>query len=89
MVWGAGPTGKAFAQTLLAKGVPLLAFVEVDPRKIGQTIRGAPVVAPAQLERYRLGLCLAAVGQPGAREEIRQALSGLGWSEMLDFLAVA
>jgi glycosyltransferase involved in cell wall biosynthesis len=89
VVWGAGPTGKAFAQTLRAGGVPLLAFVDLDPRKIGQTIHGAPVVAPARLERYRGGLCLAAVGARGARNEIREALHGLGWAEMIDFLAVA
>jgi glycosyltransferase involved in cell wall biosynthesis len=89
VVWGAGPTGKAFAQTLLAEQVPVLAFVELDPRKIGQTIHGAPVISPSDVERYRVGLCLAAVGQPGAREDIRQTLRGMGWSEMIDFVAVA
>ena len=80
---------KALAQSLLAEQVPLLAFVELDRRKIGQTIHGAPVVAPADVERYRGGLCLAAVGQPGAREDIRQTLRAMGWSEMIDFVAVA
>ena len=89
VVWGAGPTGKGFAQALLAEGVHLLAFVELDPRKIGQTIHGAPVIAPPEVQRYRGGLCRAAVGQAGARAEIRQTLLGLGWTEMKDFVAVA
>jgi glycosyltransferase involved in cell wall biosynthesis len=89
VVWGAGPTGKAFAQVLLAEGARVRAFVELDPQKIGQTIHGAPVIAPRDVDRYRGALCLAAVGQPGAREEIRQTLSALGWSEPEEFLAVA
>jgi hypothetical protein len=89
VVWGAGPTGKAFAQTLLAAGAHVRAFVDLDPRKVGQSIHGAPVVPPEGVERFRGALCVAAVGQPGARAEIRRTLSALGWSEMVDFVAVA
>jgi hypothetical protein len=32
---------------------------------------------------------VAAVGQRGAREEIREALRRLGWVERVDFVAVA
>jgi glycosyltransferase involved in cell wall biosynthesis len=89
VVWGAGPTGKSFARALLAEGALLRAFVDLDPRKIGQTVHGAPVVSPHEIERYRGALCLAAVGQAGAREEIRSTLSGLGWSDGVDFVCVA
>jgi glycosyltransferase involved in cell wall biosynthesis len=89
VVWGAGPTGKAFAQALLTGGVRVRAFVELDPRKIGQTIHGAPVIAPREVQGFRGAFCLAAVGQPGARAEIRQTLTGLGWTETVDFVAVA
>ena len=47
VVWGAGPIGKAWARGLTARGRAVRAFVEVDPRKIGQTIHGAPVVGVA------------------------------------------
>ena len=43
VVWGAGPTGKSLAREFARQGVSVLAFVEVDPRKIGQQIHGAPV----------------------------------------------
>lgn len=89
VVWGAGPTGKAFALTLLDRGVTVRAFVDVDPRKVGQEIHGAPVIPPEEVERYRGALSLAAVGQEGAREEIRGALEGAGWVEMKEFVAVA
>jgi cellulose synthase/poly-beta-1,6-N-acetylglucosamine synthase-like glycosyltransferase len=89
VVWGAGPTGKAFARALAAEGVRTRAFVDLDPRKIGQTIRDAPVLAPAGLERDAAALCVAAVGQPGAREEIRATLVAAGWREGMDFVAVA
>ncbi len=89
VVWGAGPTGKAFSRTLRGAGVEVRAFVELDPRKIGQEIHGAPVVAPAGVDRFRGAFCLAAVAQPGAREEVRAALVERGWREMEDFAAVA
>jgi len=88
-VWGAGPVGKAFARALLEAGVPVAAFVEVDPRKIGQEIHGAPVLdTPAGLALEGV-LHLAAVGQPGVRSELRRILSGAGLTEMRDFVAVA
>ncbi|HSR41704.1 MAG TPA: glycosyltransferase [Longimicrobiales bacterium] len=89
VVWGAGPTGKGFARSLRAAGVPLVAFVDLDPRKIGQEIHGAPVVAPEGISAFRGAFCVAAVGQPGARAEIRAALRDAGWREMEDFCAVA
>jgi glycosyltransferase involved in cell wall biosynthesis len=89
IVWGAGPVGKAFALELQAQQVPVRAFVELDSRKIGQTIHGARVVAPDALESYRGSFAIAAVGLPNARDEIRAALSAAGWTEGEDFVAVA
>lgn len=89
VVWGAGPVGKAFARELLAQGVTLRAFVDLDPRRIGQTVHGAPVVPPGAIERYRDALVLAAVGQPHAREQIRAELRARGWAEGREFCAVA
>jgi glycosyltransferase involved in cell wall biosynthesis len=89
VVWGAGPTGKAFSRCLAEAAVPVRAFVDLDPRKLGQEIHGAPVVRPEDVGAYRESLCLAAVGQDGAREEIRRELTARGWREMIDFCAVA
>jgi GT2 family glycosyltransferase len=89
VVWGAGPIGKLFAQELQAQDVEIRAFIELDQRKIGQTIHDAPVIAPADLEPFRGTFAIAAVGLPNAREEIRAALREHGWVEGKDFVAVA
>lgn len=88
-IWGAGPVGKGFARALVAAGTTVAAFVEVDPRKIGQRIHGAPVLdTPAGLA-LRGVVHLAAVGQPGGRATLRGILSGAGLVEGSDFTAVA
>jgi GT2 family glycosyltransferase len=97
VVWGAGPVGKRFARDLAAAGTPVAAFIDLDPRKIGQEIHGAPVVEPHQVTTLaghaaampKRALVLATVGQAGAREEIRAECRRLGLVEIEDFIAVA
>ncbi len=89
VIWGAGPVGKSFSRSLGEAGIPVRAFVEVDRRKIGQEIHGAPVVEVGESGGIRDALHLAAVGQPGARQELRGILRGMGLREMQDFVAVA
>jgi GT2 family glycosyltransferase len=89
VVWGAGPVGKAAARALLATSTPLLAFVDLDPRKLGQEIHGAPVLTVDEGLEVRRALHVAAVGQPGARERIRATLEGGGLKELEDFVAIA
>lgn len=89
VVWGAGPVGKAMARELAAAGVVIRAFIDLDPRKIGQEIHGAPVEEPSAIDRFRGALALAAVGSDAARAEIRTALDNAGWREMQDYCAVA
>ncbi|MFQ5889104.1 MAG: glycosyltransferase [Gemmatimonadota bacterium] len=89
VVWGAGRVGKAFARELLRQGLPVSAFVDLDRRKIGQMIHGAPVLDPAGFAPRREAFVLVAVGSPGARDEIRLALNALGRRELEDFRVVA
>lgn len=89
VIWGAGPTGKAMGRELLRQGGTLLGWVDLDPRKIGQEIHGAPVTDPGEAARHSHALFLGAVAQPGAREEIREAVRALGLRELEDFVAVA
>lgn len=87
-VWGAGPTGKRFARALEAHGLFADRFVDIDPRKIGSTRRGAPVVAPSSVARGTHSLVVA-VGARGARAIVRERLSRDGWHEGSDFVCVA
>jgi hypothetical protein len=89
VIWGAGRIGKAWSRALAGRGHPLAAFVEVDPRKLGGRIHGAPVVPVGAAGSLRGPLHLAAVGQPGARERIRGAAARLGLADGIDLVAVA
>lgn len=88
-IWGAGETGKATADALAVEGIRAVLFVEVDRKKIGRTVRGAPVVGYDQLARARGLPLLIAVGAPGARDLIRPELQAAGWEEVRDFRCVA
>jgi glycosyltransferase involved in cell wall biosynthesis len=89
VVWGAGPTGKAFSRALLDAGIAVLAFVEVDPRKIGQEIHGAPVVPIEAAAGFAEALHLGAVGRVGGRASVRAAAARIGLTEGREFVAVA
>jgi hypothetical protein len=89
VLWGAGPTGKAFADALAAERIAVKAFLEVDPAKIGRTARGAPVLAFREAPRFRGVPILVAVGAPGARELIRAELGAMGFQELRDYRCVA
>lgn len=85
---GAGPTGKHLARALEPLGLRAQRFVDIDPRKIGRTARGAPIVGPDALVRGQETLVVA-VGSRGARDEIRQRLAAAGWVETVDYLCAA
>ena len=89
IVWGAGPIGKGWARALGKAGRVVAAFVEVDRRKIGQTIHGAPVLPVERAHDLGGALHLAAVGQPGARARIRAEAARLGIVDGRDLVAVA
>lgn len=89
VIWGAGPVGKAFARELTAQGGRLRAFVDLSPRKQGQEIHDVMVLSPDQAGDLSSEFHLAAVAQPGGREEIRASLTRMGKRELDDFLAVA
>ena len=76
VMWGAGPTGKAFSRLFAEAGHALAAFIDVDPRKVGQEIHGAPVLDPAELGEPRGRIALGAVAGEGPRSEVRHALEG-------------
>jgi len=89
VVWGAGPVGKELMREFRRLGEIPKAIVEVHPRRIGETIAGAIVVGLNEVERYRDYLHLGAVGQPGARERIRQQATVAGLVEGENFFCCA
>lgn len=93
IIWGAGQIGRRISKHLQRNGVDLVAFVDIDPQKIGNTRRGAPIISPEDLPRvwklHETPLILAAVPSRGARGLIRAHLGGMGMVEGKDFLCVA
>jgi len=88
-IWGAGETGRALCDALAPEGIRPALFVDVDPRKIGRTVRGAPVIGHRDLPQARGLPLLVAVGAPGARELIRAELGAAGFVETRDFWCTA
>ena len=86
-VWGAGPTGKRLARELEKHGVSPARFIDIDPRKIGRTRRGAPVVGRDAIDREHT--IVVAVGARGARELVRADLASRGFVEGRDFVLAA
>jgi hypothetical protein len=83
VVWGAGPIGKGWARALAARGRTVRAFVEVDPRKLGRVIHGAPVVRVAGAAAHAGDVHLAAVGNAWSRAEIRRQAAALGLARLV------
>jgi glycosyltransferase involved in cell wall biosynthesis len=87
-IWGAGPTGRAWARALGARGYPVRGFVDVAQRRWGRTIQGAPVRAP-HAPRRGDGMIVVAAGGRGAREHVETWLQRCGLRPWADYLAVA
>lgn len=93
IIWGSGMMGRRLAKQLEKQNVPLVAFVDIDPKKIGNTRRGKPIVAPDALHdiwaRHKNPALLASVGARGARLLIRERLIKMGYVEGKDWWAAA
>jgi hypothetical protein len=70
-----------------------VAFVDIDPRKIGGVRRSRPILPPEELlvhwKRYQHPAILSAVGARGARAIVRRRLNGMGYVEGIDWWSAA
>jgi cellulose synthase/poly-beta-1,6-N-acetylglucosamine synthase-like glycosyltransferase len=98
VIWGAGRDGRRFARAWQVErstgdaGTPapeIVAFVDIDPRKIGRRRHGRPILDPESARGLLPdAFYVAAVGVPGARELIRSTLTSWGMTEGKAFLCV-
>jgi glycosyltransferase involved in cell wall biosynthesis len=85
---GAGPIGKRLARLLLALGVEVHGFFEVNPKRVGAIIAGVPVASSEELgSRWREAVLLSAVGIAGGRGRVREPAMRAGYAEGEDFFA--
>ena len=91
VIWGAGQTGRRISKHLLRDRAQVEAFVDIDPEKIGGTLRGKPIIDFDQLPSLidKDTVVLAAVGSRGARALIREQLRSIGLREGREFWCVA
>lgn len=88
-LWGAGrPTRRRF-DALVAAGIALRGYVDVDTKKIGGRADGLPVIAPEALPGPKECVVIAGVASRGARESIGAQLAARGFVEGHDWIAAA
>lgn len=85
--WGAGEVGKPWLREW-GRRAPA-AVVDINPRKVGGSIHGIPVIAPDGLPGPGETFTVVAVGARGARDEIRAWFAARGHTELRDFVFVA
>lgn len=89
LIWGAGPYGRWHGRHLREAGVTIDAFIDIDPRKIGnRVLSDVPVIAAATLGGPDGRLTLVCVASPGARALIAAELAARGHIEDVDWLAL-
>lgn len=88
-VWGAGRITRQRLRPLTARGVQIDAFVDIDPKKIGRTVAGVPVLAPADLPAPGRCFMLSYVAARGARDLIAAFLHERGYQLGRDYLLAA
>jgi glycosyltransferase involved in cell wall biosynthesis len=92
-IWGAGMTGRRLSKHLVREGVPLVAFVDVDEKKIGNTRRGKPILSSqdllAEWNKYQDPVLFTAVRARKAGPLIRASLEELELVEGEDWWAAA
>ena len=93
LIWGAGMTGRRLSKHLSREGLPLTAFIDVDPKKIGSTRRGKPIISqdelPSLWKQYHNPILLTAVRARKAQPLIRKNLEDLNLIEGQDWWAAA
>ena len=88
---GVGKDGKYWSKALREQGLRLEFWVDVNPRKIGREIHGAPVLSYEEFANLTNPPphLLITVGINGARESIRNFLDSNNYVEEKDFTCVA
>lgn len=88
-VWSGGRRSRRRIDALRDAGIEISAFIDVHPRRVGQTIAGTRVIHPDTLKTEREGFILVYVGSRGVRETVGQWLAENCFNEGEHFLFAA
>lgn len=86
LIWGAGRETRKRAEFLTEHGIEIVAYVDIDPRKIGNVVHGRPVLSEEEIPKPGTCFVVSYVASRGAREDIRGRLRRAGHSEKKDFI---
>ncbi|GAB4303432.1 MAG: glycosyltransferase [Desulfuromonadia bacterium] len=84
---GAGKEGRAWQRELAAVGIGVRSWVDLDPRKVGKILHGAPVRHALEIGGIPPPF-LVTIGIRGARDEVRTWLRDVGLREGIDVVCV-
>jgi glycosyltransferase involved in cell wall biosynthesis len=89
VIWGAGRKTRKRADLLLSKGFTPAAWIDIDPKKIGNRIKGIAVVSAEWLSTQSpRPYILNYVTNHGAKEEIDECLQSMNFQKGTDYLSV-
>ena len=88
VIWGAGRVTRKRARHLLERGIRPVAWVDIDPNKIGNRLDRIPVVEPTWLRRRDKPFVLNFVAVHGARECIEADLHRMNYRKGDDYLHI-
>jgi glycosyltransferase involved in cell wall biosynthesis len=88
VIWGAGRKTRLRARHLMDEGVRPVAWIDIDPDKIGRAVWDLPVHPPAWLVRAPRPFVLVYVASHGARDIIAGRLAAMEYRQGVDWLAV-
>ncbi len=85
-IWGAGRISRRRATPLEAHGVDIRAWIDIDPKKIGNRVAGRWVIGPQSLPRPGEGFILVFLSARGAAEQAAAWLMAKGYVQGKHFL---
>jgi glycosyltransferase involved in cell wall biosynthesis len=85
-VCGAGRVTRQRSDLLLAAGIQISGYIDVDPSKVGKLYNGIPVHGIDKIKCADDLFVISSVGNRGARESIRRMLLDRNFTEGNDFL---
>ncbi len=89
ILWGYGGTGRSLSRALRELGKTPSQIVELHPGRLGNRIRGTPVISPDELATVARKPLVVSVAGAVPRTRIREFLTATGWKELRDFVCAA
>jgi len=86
VVVGAGRITRRRAEHLCAHGVRILAYLDIDPRKIGRSHQGRPVLHHRDVPPPGEVFVVSYVSTPGAAGHVARFLEARGFAEGVDYV---